>query len=339
MPNVIIANLDCELEYAQAHCPGPHRPLPQKVQRAISIASYSMAVFARQGDSMWTMNPAPAANEHGLIPLWGDREHCTDLPFTNALYWGQSQHRIPCLPTPEATPEMTWQQSLWHLQCSPEIAAACNDKTLSVTIPLDSQWSLSNRCVVQSMAEFDHYIASAPLGPDDSWVAKVPYSASGRERVKRRGRILDGEMRVRTERLLARYGQLLVEPWMNRVADFGTMGIVHETSSHNRIFPTHKLVNDAMGVFRGIQISDHVIAQELGEEHALALQSTAKAVANTLGTMGYRGPFGIDSFLYKSREGDLRLNALCEINARLSFGLVARALAEKQGADDYHFAL
>jgi hypothetical protein len=51
----------------------------------------------------------------------------------------------------------------------------------------------------------------------------------------------------------------------------------------------------------------------------------AEGVAAALARAGHAGPFGIDGFVY--REGARRvLRPFCEINARHTFGHVARAL-------------
>jgi hypothetical protein len=51
--------------------------------------------------------------------------------------------------------------------------------------------------------------------------------------------------------------------------------------------------------------------------------ATTEAVAAALGREGYVGPFGIDAWRYRRADGALVLNPLGEINARMTFGLVA----------------
>ena len=58
----------------------------------------------------------------------------------------------------------------------------------------------------------------------------------------------------------------------------------------------------------------------------------ASRVGSQLAQDGYRGPFGIDGFVYRGSDGQTRVHPLCEINARLSFGFVARALARHREA-------
>ena len=50
--------------------------------------------------------------------------------------------------------------------------------------------------------------------------------------------------------------------------------------------------------------------------------------ARALLEAGYRGAAAIDAWTYRAPDGELRLQALGEINARYSFGAVARAWAD-----------
>jgi hypothetical protein len=69
----------------------------------------------------------------------------------------------------------------------------------------------------------------------------------------------------------------------------------------------------------------------MGLEHieAALLERAVDLAADRLVTRGYRGPFGIDCWRWRDREGLLRFHPLGEINARLTFGIVARALVDR----------
>jgi hypothetical protein len=51
-------------------------------------------------------------------------------------------------------------------------------------------------------------------------------------------------------------------------------------------------------------------------------------VATELRRIGYSGPFGIDSWRHRAPAG-LELHVLGEVNARLTFGIVAAGLVER----------
>ncbi len=320
----ILANLDCELHWAKRLTPGPHKELPLAVRQALARSGQLLSVFSRGSDEVSTLVEAPHA--------W--------TPGEELLAWGQMMG----MPESERSLETSaslgrWQEALWHLRAKGESAAKCNDRFFAAKLVRDPEFSLPELRAIGSLEDFDHYLKTSTLGPGDSWVAKAPFSASGRERVRRRGRILDGEERVRVGRLISRYRQLLVEPWMPRVADYGCTGLAYEARSELRIFAPHQLHSDGTGVFRGVRIADRETMAALGASFARAVQGSAESAGHALHAAGYRGPFGIDAFTYHDAAGNLRLQARSEINARLSFGLVARALAEQRAQSEFDFRL
>ena len=54
--------------------------------------------------------------------------------------------------------------------------------------------------------------------------------------------------------------------------------------------------------------------------------------------MDYRGPFSIDAFIYKENN-KIHFQPLSEVNARMSFGLVARAWAEQTNRSPFRFTI
>ena len=114
--------------------------------------------------------------------------------------------------------------------------------------------------------------------------------------------------------LLAIHGELVVEPWLERVADLAICG-----DTEAGCLPPHRLVTSPRGTFRGIELA---LAEPCDE-----LIRVAGAVANALTSAGYHGPFGVDAFVHAGG-----LHPLCEINARYTFGHVAHGLATRMGA-------
>ena len=62
------------------------------------------------------------------------------------------------------------------------------------------------------------------------------------------------------------------------------------------------------------------------------MEHAAAVVGSTLALEGYRGHAGVDFWTYRDRSGVEQLNPLGEVNARLTFGLVAQRLARQLGA-------
>ncbi len=62
------------------------------------------------------------------------------------------------------------------------------------------------------------------------------------------------------------------------------------------------------------------IAEDVEPEIERTIAAEARRVAEALHAMGYFGPFGIDAFTYRDRDGGMRLQPRSEINARYSMG-------------------
>jgi hypothetical protein len=199
---------------------------------------------------------------------------------------------------------------LWWAQPGP-IARAANDRRLALAVA-----PLAGARAIASLAELDGH-AAATRGP---WVCKAPWTAAGRDRAFGEGPPR-GETRAQLARLLARHGAVVYEPWLPRVVDLGTCGSV-DADGAVALAPPHALLVDGRGRFRGIGPSPPALAA--GEADALATAAADAGAA--LARLGYAGPFTVDAFVYRTGDGGRRLRTVCEINARYTFGAVARAL-------------
>ena len=88
----------------------------------------------------------------------------------------------------------------------------------------------------------------------------------------------------------------------------------------------HSLITDQRGGFLGIDLEPPAL-EPVERERLSAMVATAGAA---LAGLGYTGPFAIDAFAYRDGE-TRRFHPLCEINARYTFGWIARALAVRLG--------
>jgi hypothetical protein len=88
----------------------------------------------------------------------------------------------------------------------------------------------------------------------------------------------------------------------------------------------HTLLSDARGGFIGIDLAEPALREDDRE----LLASTVAAAGSALHCLGYAGPFTVDAFVYRD-DGTLLLHPLCELNARHTFGHVARGLRARLG--------
>lgn len=181
--------------------------------------------------------------------------------------------------------------------------------------------------MVESFPELERLLAvrTAP----ESWVIKAPFSASGRARyLIRKGPLLpDAKSRRSVEHLFERHGPLLFEPWMDRTADYGCAALL--TPPALRIVGIHRQRVDLKGQFAGIDLNADLSVRD--RERFLEI---VEGVASALRRESYAGPFGVDAWTYRRLDGSTAFHPLGEINARMTFGLVAWAEAGGVGSTD-----
>jgi hypothetical protein len=285
----LLGNLDCESHWAGV-------ALPAAVQHRISLYATLLASLAPDGDrsEIW-------------VPAEVDPARLLAHPG-----WTPPVVRAPPAPPPDAF-DLAWADPS---------AAAANDRSRALAIASELGVALPGARVVASLAELDAHLG-AFAGP---WICKARWTAAGRDRARGAG-ALTGELRTRVTRMLARFGPLVFEPWLDRVVDLGVCGEL--TAGEVRLLEPHRILTDPRGGFLGIEL-----APGLDRELADSLCAVARAAAGRLAAQtGYRGRFAIDAFVYRSPEHSApRLHPLCEINARHSFGWIAHALARRLGA-------
>ncbi len=164
------------------------------------------------------------------------------------------------------------------------------------------------------------------LAMEGPWVAKGLWTSAGRDRCHGSGP-LASDQRTRIARLLDRFGALVVEPWLPRSLDVGVCAWVADDV---RVDPPHGLVTDARGTFLGIDLAPPLLFPDERER----LVAFVAAAGASLRGLGYRGPIAVDAFV----AGTERMLCVCEINARYSFGWVARGFADRFGTTRLGFS-
>ncbi|HEX5714693.1 MAG TPA: hypothetical protein VF179_00945 [Thermoanaerobaculia bacterium] len=304
----ILANLLCEDELAKIR----RTPSRETLQTVSGLATL-LRVFAREGDRLWT--PAAVDPERVLpVPGLPILESGPIEPTDELLAWCETPQAAALRKQPRSlVSDLPLHELLWHLPTAPpSIVAKVHHRAFHLQVAEELGCALPGARMVESLAELDRILPSSP----SAWVVKAPLSASGRSRyIERKGPLLsDPKSRRTVERLFEGHGPLLFEPWMERTADFGCSALL--TESELRIVGFHRQMVDIKGQFAGIELPAEVP------------EIPVEGVAAALRREGYVGPFGIDAWSY--RNG---FNPLGEINARMTFGLVAWALAERLGIE------
>lgn len=268
--------------------------LPQHVLKRISAAAALLASFAPEGEEVIIHAPAavdPARVQFARVDMR------TGVP------------------------------ARWDVAWADPTAERANDRRTALQLAHDLGVALPGSRVITAVAELDEHLAAggADATVDHRWVCKAPWTAAGRDRAHGIGVTVEGEQRVHIGRLLERYGPLVFEPWLDRVLDFGVCVQLRPDGTMHVDRP-HTLLSDGRGNFLGIDIVEPALT---ALEHA-ELARTLAAAGATLHGIGYTGAFTLDAFVYKDR-GRRKLHALCELNARHTFGHVARALHARLG--------
>jgi hypothetical protein len=269
--------------------------MPQHVLRRISGAALLLGAFApADDDSIIVHTPGPV---------------------------DPSRVRFTTLTTKVGVP------AHWDVAWADPRADRANDRRTALTLAEHLGYALPGTRVISTLAELDAHLADggADAGHESRWVCKAPWTAAGRDRAHGHGPKAEGEIRVHLGRMLERFGVVMFEPWMDRILDLGLCGQLKPDGTLH-IDKPHTLLSDQRGAFQGIDLLEPALTPD---EHA-QLARTANEAGNTLRSLDYTGAFTIDAFVYKS-HGMRKLHPLCELNARHSFGHVARALHAKLG--------
>lgn len=268
--------------------------LPQRVLERISAAAMLLASFAPEGEEVVIHTPAPVDPAR--------------------VQFARVEVRTGVPPH-------------WDVAWADPTAEPANDRRLALTLAGELGIGLIGARVIRSLEELDAHLAAdgAAAGFERRWVCKAPFTAAGRDRAHGQAEVVDGELRVHLGRMLERFGSLTFEPWLDRMIDLGVC-VQLRPDGTTHVDRPHTLLSDARGNFLGIDIVEPALTEG---EHA-ELARVVHGAGTKLHAVGYTGAFTLDAFVYRER-GMRKLHALCELNARHTFGHVARALHARLG--------
>jgi uncharacterized ferritin-like protein (DUF455 family) len=135
---------------------------------------------------------------------------------------------------------------------------------------------------------------------------------------------------------IATHGCVIVEPWLDRVADFSALYELDAAGGAELIGLT-LMENDAAGRFLGTRVSPKW-ASMLDPEVAAFLHREAdvmgwyqEKIPAVLGQLlpGYTGPGGVDAMVHRRADGSLALKHVVELNVRMTMGRAALELLQK----------
>ena len=159
-------------------------------------------------------------------------------------------------------------------------------------------------------------------------VLKAPWSSSGRG-IRFIDRPMDEAQVSWMQRVVERQGSVMVEPYYDKVRDFGMEFCADAGGIH---YVGLSLFQTKNGAYAGNVLAPEQAKREvLGRYIPLSwLDEVCLRIVTRLDLGNYRGSFGVDMMVVRSR-GSLRLHPCVELNLRRTMGHVALALTP---ADD-----
>lgn len=154
---------------------------------------------------------------------------------------------------------------------------------------------------------------SPPVG--SAWRVKRNFGMTGRgQRVLRRAPD-DADLAFLRAGLTE--GGVQLEPELSIAAEYGVHGMIGAAGDASLGVVVRQRC-DARGAWIVTERMTSPTQHDL--ETAAAIETEARRTAAALAKAGYFGPFGVDSYVYRSENGNLDIQLRSEINARYSMG-------------------
>jgi hypothetical protein len=122
----------------------------------------------------------------------------------------------------------------------------------------------------------------------------------------------------------------VLEPWLERVLDLSSLWIVDEGGALELVGLTRQVLRGA-GVYLGCDIERTERGLVAGTAWDERVEDKARLLVEAAAAAGFRGPCGVDAFVYRDHQGELRLRGAVELNARFTAGYVALGLMKARG--------
>jgi hypothetical protein len=159
---------------------------------------------------------------------------------------------------------------------------------------------------------------------------KAPYGTSGMQvrKIKEIGE-LKGPVEGWIKNILSVQGEIVIEPWLDKLFDVSIQMEISDSCIH--LFEARQFIVGGRHEYRGTYLnkkmpgftSEHYqfFHQAVSQWHPFL-----RNLGEKLREEGYRGPAGVDAFLWEDKKGDLKFKPLVELNPRWTMGRVALEL-------------
>ena len=170
-------------------------------------------------------------------------------------------------------------------------------------------------------------------------VIKAIYGSSGRDQIHcKDGQLRDGQ-RGWLQKILQRQGEVVVEPWLDRVIDL-SLHFDISAEGEVQVRGWTRFLTDDRGQYRGallgqmaagldVELTKFLYGNGRDAKRMSKLgDALAEFLAGPLAAAGYCGPIGVDALVYRDGAG-LKLKPVVEINPRTTMGRVSWELRQR----------
>jgi hypothetical protein len=160
-------------------------------------------------------------------------------------------------------------------------------------------------------------------------VAKAPWGLAGRGQ-----RRLSAMDEAWVSRMIEKQGAVIIEPWLDRVADFSAQYDISATGEA-RLAGMVQLHCDDSGRFLACRAGRSFSRLFAGEcaralhdfnAEAFYAKDVPHALAPWLAGSGFHGYLGIDALIHRTPAGTLKIRSVVEVNPRCTMGRITHAL-------------
>ncbi len=280
MRRIWLLNFDADEELAR---PLGYSPSPALLARFESLAS-RVGDLVPEGDA--------------IIEEWKPELTALDAKFEGRAF----------CPTPRALRVLSRMRASIGQSPSIDVLRLVNHRAFSAELGQ----CLPGARFVGTRDELQETLATSK-GP---WLLKRAFGFAGRGRQRLRSGEIDVSVEPFVRASFASGQGIQVEPWVDRIADVALHGFVAASGTKTLGSPTLQRIDETGAWMQSAPLP----ADALTDDETRQLLAEGERTADALVRAGYFGPFGIDGFRYRDRDGQARFNPRSEINARYSMG-------------------
>ena len=310
---------DLALAFGSKYFTAPHAG-----RQLRSDLSFLPALWAEEGDVVWVDDI-----DNALHQLRMSRIKAAGVRFIT----GDGLHRLP----KEGLQVQPWgwdaamKHQLASRGISPELLPS-EDRLSRIRLVSNRKWSsrLGNTGVYCKSIE----AVRQRMTEGGRFVLKSPWSSSGRG--VRYVDELTPQLESWAQRVIDKQNGVMVEPYYNKVRDFGMEFMAHPDGSVT--YEGLSIFDTVNGAYQGNLLASESEKMKLLSKYGIdaAMLAARRKIKNTLSAALrniYVGPFGVDMMVYTHADGSYALLPCVELNLRCTMGHVAIALTRQLNPD------